>query len=306
MNNLAPIALFVYNRPQHTRQCLEALAANPLAKDSVLHIFSDGPKKYASTSDLDSIGQVRQIIAEKAWCGTVFIHNHQENKGLFRSLVDGINHVLADSEQVIIVEDDIITSPRFLEFCNESLYKYHDDSSVWLISGYMFPLDHSIKLPPTFFLPTLSCWGWCTWKRAWNNFNPDAASMLKTIDENGFRFNFDLHNAYPYYEMLEQRALGKNQSWDICWYASFFLGKGLCLYPGQTLADNIGMDGSGTHWTGTGWKSRIIDTISDQPFMFPEKIAANLSVQRQLETMLRSEFNPGILTRILRKLKLSN
>lgn len=304
MKSLAPIALFVYNRPEHTRRCLEALTANPLAKNSVLHIFSDGPKQGASPEEINHIEAVQKVIAEKPWCGTVHIHNSPANKGLFRSIVDGIDWILADHESIIIIEDDIITSPRFLEFCNDSLVKYRDEEKVWLVSGYMFPLNARHKSPPTYFLPTLSCWGWCTWKRAWKKFNPDAASMLQTIKENNSRFDFDLHGSYPYFEMLEQRAVGKNQSWDICWYASFFLGHGLCLYPAITLADNIGMDGSGTHWTGTGWKSRKFDTSTNNPFVFPQKIEADQSVQRLLESMLRHEYQPGLMRRILRKLKL--
>ena len=38
---LSPILLFVYNRPDHVRRCVEALQKNQLAADSELFIYSD-------------------------------------------------------------------------------------------------------------------------------------------------------------------------------------------------------------------------------------------------------------------------
>ncbi|MFM9028468.1 MAG: hypothetical protein ACKOQ6_10800 [Bacteroidota bacterium] len=74
MKRLAPIALFVYNRPEHTRRCLEALSANFLASDSVLHIFSDGPKADATATDIVRINEVLELIREKNWFCAVNIH----------------------------------------------------------------------------------------------------------------------------------------------------------------------------------------------------------------------------------------
>lgn len=39
---IAPIALFVYNRPRHVRYCIESLQKNFFADKSELFIFSDG------------------------------------------------------------------------------------------------------------------------------------------------------------------------------------------------------------------------------------------------------------------------
>ncbi|MFM7218290.1 MAG: hypothetical protein ACKO1U_09750, partial [Bacteroidota bacterium] len=190
-----------------------------------------------------------------------------------------------------------------LDYCNQALVKYKDEETVWLASGYMFPLGRNEKLPSTFFLPTLSCWGWCTWRRAWNKFNADASGMLRFIEENGLTSRFDLHSSYPYTEMLRLRAADVNQSWDVCWYASFFLGNGLCLYPGISLVENIGMDGSGTHWTGLGTLTGDISKRRTAGWIFPEAISSDDFIQKRLEKTLKKEFYPGRIRSFLRKLK---
>jgi len=86
MKDLAPIILFVYNRPEHTRQTLEALAQNELAKVSRLIIFADGLKPDASEEEQKRVAKVRSVIAAKKWCGQVEIVKRKQNWGLAKSI----------------------------------------------------------------------------------------------------------------------------------------------------------------------------------------------------------------------------
>lgn len=297
----APIALFVYNRPEHSRKCLEALEKNSLSKESILHIFSDGPKYNATEKELRAISEVRKLITEKQWCRQTVVHTSESNRGLAASLISGITELMTTSEAVIVLEDDIVTSPDFLQFCNEGLEKYEQDERVWQISGYMFPLRS--KVPETFFLPTVACWGWATWKRAWERYEPNPEILMKSIQAGKLEDRFNLNGSYPYLPMLQDRINGRNQSWAICWYATVFLHEGLSLYPGVTRSVNIGMDESGTHWKGGGIQEHLPATAAVTHFHFPPSVQPNLNIQQKLESSLRIKYHPGWMYRILRKFR---
>ncbi len=132
---LSPIILFVYNRPAHTRRTLEALSANNLAAKSLLYIFSDGPKENASSSELINIEATRNVIKSKKWCGEVVINEKRKNRGLVDSIIAGISDVTEAHGRAIVLEDDIITQPGFLQFMNDALVLYADQERVMQIVG---------------------------------------------------------------------------------------------------------------------------------------------------------------------------
>ncbi len=184
--NLAPIVLFVYNRPWHTEQALNALMQNELAGQSVLYIYADGPKENPGDEQLKNIEEVRKVIRWQQWCKEVIIIEADNNKGLAASIVDGVTEIVNKHEKVIVLEDDIVTSVGFLKYMNEALTLYKDDERVLEVSAFMFPIQ-SAGLPDTFFYNANSCWGWGTWKRAWKYYNNDALDLYKKLKENSLR-----------------------------------------------------------------------------------------------------------------------
>jgi hypothetical protein len=238
----APIALFVYNRPWHTQQTIEALKQNHLAGQSDLIIFSDGPK---SEKGVEKVTQVREFIRSITGFRTVEIHESTVNKGLAGSVISGVTKVLERYESIIVLEDDMITSPYFLSYMNQGLQMYADQNEVISIHGYMYPVNE--KLPEFFFIKGAECWGWATWRRGWEIFEPNAWKLLSNILFRNKSREFDFDNGYPYTRMLLSQCLGRVDSWAIRWYASAFLAEKLTLYPGKSLLENIGFDNSGTH-----------------------------------------------------------
>ena len=241
---LAPIVLFVYNRPWHTEQTLNALMKNELADKSVLYIYADGQKANESKEKLIDIGKVRKLIKTKKWCKEVHIIESLENKGLANSIIDGISKIINKYGKAIILEDDIVTSHGFLEFMNKNLDYYKDEQQVFGISGYCYP-NKNIK-GTTYFLPIGSSWGWATWEKKWNKISFNSCDLLETIKKKRLQkiMNF---GGYKYYEMLEAQVKEDIDSWAICFYASFFLKKGLFLLPNASLVQNIGFDNTGIH-----------------------------------------------------------
>ena len=239
----APIALFVFNRPRHTRQTVQSLFKNVLAAKSDLFIFADGPR---SDADRNAVQEVRAYIRSITGFNKITIIERDRNFGLAQSIILGVTEIVNRYGRIIVLEDDIVTSPYFLKYMNEALLRYENEERVMHISGYMFPIDPS-NIPETFFYRASSCWGWGTWKRAWNKFEPDPAKLIKIITERKLKYEFNLLGSMNYLDMLKDQVKNRVDSWAVRWYASVFLNQGLCLHPAQSLVQNIGHDSGGVH-----------------------------------------------------------
>ena len=242
----APIALFIYNRPGHLQRTLHALAANRGAAKSDLTIFCDGPKSKPEEKHIFDARAVAKSLEFRRCFSSITFVEHERNFGLATSIIDGVSSILANSDRVIVLEDDLVTSPAFLDYANQGLDLYANDQQVMCIHGYAYPIQAQ-GLLDTYFLLGGDCWGWATWKRAWNCFCPDGQQLLEDLRKRGLDTHFDVDGTYPFTQMLEHQIAGKNNSWAIRWRASTFLRGGLTLYPRQSLVKNIGMDGSGAH-----------------------------------------------------------
>tara|TARA_Y100000294_G_scaffold163984_1_gene170363 strand:- start:612 stop:1517 length:906 start_codon:yes stop_codon:yes gene_type:complete len=242
MNILAPIVVFTYNRPEHTLRAFNALLKNPLANESDIIIYSDSAKTANHNKAVD---EVRSFLSEITGFRSKKVIHRDNNFGLAESIIQGVTGVLQESEKVIVLEDDMVVSPYFLEYMNEALDQFVDDNRVISVHGYVYPVD--IKLPEAFFLPGADCWGWATWRRGWEIFNPNGQYLLDELVRRHLIQEFDYNGAYPFSNMLKAQVKGENDSWAIRWHASAFLAGKLTLYPGRSLVHNSGNDGSGIH-----------------------------------------------------------
>jgi hypothetical protein len=243
----APIALFAYRRPHHLRQTLAALRTNAEARETILYVFSDGAKNPAAAPD---VAATRDMLRGIEGFKEVKVILRNENYGLARNLTSGISEVLREHESVIVVEDDIVVSPFFLGFMNDALAYYRDEPRVGSISGYCYPLQGDV--PETFFIRGADCWGWATWRDRWEVYNADGRDLMDQLRQRKLTSTFDFDNTMSLTKMLRDQIKGKVDSWAIRWHASCFLRNLLILYPGRSLVQNIGHDGSGTHSKDTG------------------------------------------------------
>jgi hypothetical protein len=282
--DLAPVVLFVYNRPGHTVKTLDALSRNYLAPESRLFIFADGPKANSSETERLKIQEVRAIIHKTSCCGSITIVESKQNKGLSVSILNGVTEIIEKYGRVIVLEDDMVTSPWFLNFMNEALGMYEREDKVVCISGYVHPVPE--PLPFSFFIRGSDCWGWATWKRAWDTFERDGKKSLAGIKRAGLTKAFEYDGTYPYMRMLREQISGKNDSWAIRWYASAFLAGQLMLYPGKSLLKNIGADGSGTHG---GINSRWdTDAASNKPLLQRIEVIENSEAKAKMARYFKS------------------
>ena len=244
---LSPILLFVYNRLNHTQRCVEALLRNPLASESELFIYADGAK---DTTQQEAVNEVRNYIRSISGFKHITLIERSENWGLARNIIDGVTTQVNSYGKAIVLEDDLVVAPHFLQFMNDALEVYKNEPKVGHIQACDFTQDP--KLPETFLIRWTGSWGWGTWDRAWKHFNPDGKALLQELEARKLTYTFDFNGKYGYTRMLRRQIAGKNNSWAIRWNASLFLKGILSLNAGRSLVQNEGFDGSGTNCGGGG------------------------------------------------------
>lgn len=296
---LSPIVVFTFNRCNHTRQTIESLAANELAAESDLFIYSDGPR---GDGDKKSVAAVREYIATIEGFRSITIKERHCNYGLADSIVDGVTEVVNKHGKIIVLEDDMVLSPYFLQYMNAALEFYKSEERVMHIAGYMLPIDIT-GLPEAFFMRQSSCWGWATWDRAWQYFFRGDDSFDGFSDEEIHRFNLDGYNDY-WVQAVANRE-GRLKTWAVYWYASVFKRKGLCLHPRTSLVDNIGHDGSGANcgWGNIYGTSLLKERISEFPTDFSENALAMQRFQLALHCGEPGDSQKPLLNRTLRFFK---
>lgn len=281
MQTFAPIALFVYNRPDHTARTLKFLQQNELASESRLFVFSDG---YKSEADEKNVLEVRELLKNIDGFKSVEIVERRENMGLAKSIIIGVSKLIKDYKQVIVFEDDLITSPYTLTYFNEGLNRYRDESKVMHIGAYMYNLKGA-DLPETFFYRAATSWGWATWERAWEHFEPNIDTLMARFDKTA-KSAFSIEHTMNFWKQMEDFKSGKNNSWAIRWYASIFLKGGLTLNPSQSLVNNIGHDGSGIH---SGINDIYNVIINPKPItQFPDSIEESAVAYAAIKGFLKN------------------
>ena len=244
---LAPIVLFGFNRPYHTKLSLESLSNNKESNESDLVVFIDGPKSNSQSHLINNVENV--VNSYKNSFKSIVIYKSEKNLGSACNLRSGITKIFNTYNKAIFIEDDIVVSNYFLEYMNHALIKYEDDKNVWHINGFNFPIKSENN--NCYFSRAMFCWGWSTWKNRWHKHieNPLShdpfylknlfnKSMLKELDLNG--------NVKFFSSQIKNNCKGKI-TWAIFWYAFIYCNKGLCLTPYFSLTRNIGHDGSGLH-----------------------------------------------------------
>ena len=279
----APIALFVYNRIAHTKEVLNSLKANDLTKKSTIYIFSDGPK---NKNDINKIKLIRKYLKKINFFKKIIFKFRNNNLGLSKSLITGIDYVLNKEKKIIVLEDDTRVGKYFLNYMNDALNMYEKHNKVSSISGYVYPINTNQEKNETFFIRGADCWGWGTWKRAWSTFEKDGEVLINKILKKKLSHDFNFSGSIDLVQMLQDQIDKKNDSWAVRWIASNYLQNKLILYPNKSLVQNIGNEGSGTHNLKT---NRYNVNLFNDKFKFKKiKIKENKKMRQKIEKFFYS------------------
>ncbi len=253
-NELAPIVLFVYNRPHHTDKTLQHLKANFLANESTLYIYADGPRVDCDKAKLSTIDEVRLIIKREKWCKEVIIYESNINIGLAQSIKMGVTDVLKRHDKVIVLEDDLITSPAFLSYMNCCLSHYSERNSVFSIGGYCLPPE-KLTIPNDYNYDVFvslrnTSWGWATWQNRWKQVDWNV-NLFDEISNNPFIVDSLNWKGDDVFKMLQSQQNGSLNIWSIQFVVAHFVNHAISILPTKSYVDNIGMDGTGENCIST-------------------------------------------------------
>jgi len=297
--DLAPIAVFAYRRKDYLARTLDALEACPEFSRSPVTIYCDGPKPDSAAD----VAAVRAMLAARRRSNMTIVEA-PSNRGLATSIMAGVTQQCARHGRVIIVEDDLILSPVALTWFNQALDAYSEDARVWQVGGHQFPVPEFAQRCDGMFLDFCTSWGWATWKRAWDQFDPAAAGWQALQNDDAMRHSFSLNGAYPYAAMMEQQMDGRLDSWAIRWWWSMFRGRGLGLHPPRSLVSNIGGNRSATHAPSLLRQlltPRQAEAVDIRIPGLPPNVAVDQQAQKALETFLRTHTNPPLWKAVLQR-----
>lgn len=293
MSPLAPIALFVYNRPEHTLRTLNSLKKNKLASRSKLYVFSDGPKNDLAK---DGVEQVRQILNEVKGFLEVTIKESKINLGLANSVISGVSSILEDHDKIIVLEDDLVTTPDFLNFMNEALDFYEDKKEVFSVSGYSYPLPSLNKEEySAYFSNRGSSWSWGIWNDRWKSIDWEVLDRGVFINDTKLQAQFNKTCGPDMSGMLIGQLEKRIDSWAIRFAYSSFKQKKLHVLATKNKVNNIGHDNSGTHSPKT--TKYNVKMISEGFYLFPKNPIVNSKIHKELIKFHKKPF----LVRLLRK-----
>jgi len=294
MTELAPIVLFTYKRLKALQQTVGALAANSLAAESDLIIYSDGAKNLEDQRIIEEIrGYLKTITGFKS----VSIHASHTNKGLATSIIKGVSEVMHQYHKAIVLEDDLIASTNFLSFMNQALDKYKLEKKVYSISGYALDFTNINSKVDGYFLNRSWSWGWASWEDRWTEIDWDVKDYPLFKKDSSQKEGFSKLGS-DVYGMLRKQMDGEVDSWYIRSTYHQFKVKGLSLYPSISKIDNNGFDTIATHTSGL--KNRYLtsfDNSNKMYFKFPEVIEINRKLQLAFANKM------GFRTRLINKIK---
>lgn len=294
-NRFSPVVLFVFARPDHTKKTVDALLANPEAGNTDLIVYADAAR---SEKDVAAVEAVREIFSDLRGFKSVKLVLREKNVGLAKNIIEGVTQVIKEYGKVIVMEDDIVTSPYFLKFMNDSLDLYENSSEVISISGCNYPVDLRNLTEDTYFLRIPLCWGWATWHDRWSLFSKDL-NEIPLVDKDLVRYiNFE--GAHDYFQQAKMNYRGKLNTWFIFWYISSAKNRKLTLFPSYSLVSNIGFDGSGENCGESGYlyqeaKVKAVNVIKHE--VVESKIALNSHI------MFFNKIKVSIFSRAIKKAK---
>ena len=293
---LAPIVLFVYNRPIHTKKTINSLKKNYLASKSKIFIYSDGPK---SKKDFEDVNKVRRYLKTVQGFKKITIIEKKNNLGLAKSVIKGVTEVVNKYGKIIVLEDDLLTSRYFLSFMNSALEYYKDEKKIWHISGWNYPIRFKSD-DGVYCYRLVNTWSWATWKNKWKHYEINIEKTLTQFsNEEIKRFNLDGYNNNLWKQLLLNQKK-KINSWAIFWYIVIFKNNGLCLNPTKSFVKNIGFDGSGVHTHDFSYKdNKVLNRNKNIKFKkITQEDSQNLKIIKDYFLNSKKNYMSKIFTRI--------
>lgn len=292
----APVALFVFNRPDLTARVFEVIRQ---AKPPVLLVSADGPRPDRP-DDARLTRETREIVQDVDWPCEVHWNLREVNLGCGPAMSQGIDWVFDIVDRAILLEDDCIPDPTFFPFCAELLERYQDDSRVLQIAGSNLDAPAAAFAGDSYSFASFPLvWGWATWRRAWAHYDFQMSSW-PAFRDNGMLAG--LHGGRRRRAQLRREwnhIHAGNGTWDHQWQYTVMSQHGLSIYPATNLVSNLGFRADATQTTGAGSMAEIPARAIESPLVHPQLVAHNPRLERFLDREVLRAI--GVAVTVLRK-----
>lgn len=294
--NYAPVVMFVYNRTDHFIKTYEALSKCPESKFTSLFIFSDGAKNPENECKVKEVRDTVRKIVKNTVFKEIVLNESSENKGLARSVISGVTDVINKYGKVIVVEDDCVPSPYFLNYMNSALIYYKDDDNVGSIAGYAPP----IKLPEYYksdiFATYRSCsWGWATWSNVWNKVDWELKYISEFYKDPKLIKKINSFGNDRFLRLYRQTISNAN-SWSVKFGAHHIKEDLITIYPRYSYISNIGCDESGVHSKAEDAEKMRVDLSK----AIAEPKLESVDVNKDIQKIFNKHYSAGKVSDIKR------
>jgi hypothetical protein len=239
LHSLAPVLVATHTRINHLMQTISALRQNELASNTHLFIASDAARNEIEEKQ---VLRIRKYIDSIDSFLTVTRIYREKNFGHHLNFQDAANIVFRTYDKIIMLEDDIVTAPGFLNFMNQGLLHYKHDRRIISISGHLWTGIKGSK--DTILLPAANGWGWAIWKDRFYLNDHDPSLAREFLESPHLFLKMCLTNP-SLLGMVNAIVNKKLIAGDVSWALYIIKNNKLVLLPGESLVRNIGFDGSG-------------------------------------------------------------
>ena len=295
---MSPICLFVYKRYDTTKLMLESLLACPECADSELYVFMDEAR---NDSEADDVEKVRALFDNLQGFKAIHPYPARMNKGMARSVIDGVTTVLEKHESIIVLEDDLVVAPDFLTFMNAALEAYRDRSDIWSISGYTPNLKEIEQYDKNsvFLVPRAQCWGWATWSDRWETVDWEVSDFNYLARNKKRRKAFDM-GGNDLFRTLEMEHRERIESWAVRWAYAASKQKMWTVNPMLSKVQNIGLKSSTSH---VGWhdERHNVELLGNKTI-----IDSNVQPDEKLVQAFKKHHDLGLISKIGYFMRLHN
>lgn len=279
-NSLSPIAVIAFNRADTLKTTLASLAANPMAEQSDVFIFIDGPRMNKE-GEGEKVDQVKAVAKAVSGFKSVTIKISEQNKGLAKSITGAATELLNQYGTVIVIEDDLYLSPSFLTYMNTMLQAYKNDERVMQVTGYSTKIRHSEQYHCDHYLTHRAhSWSWATWKDRWETVDWEVKDFEELAASKEKRKAFCEYGS-DLYKMLDGWKAGRNNSWFIRFNYSMHKQGRFSIAPIQSLVRNDGFGDDATNCK--NYNRYKIDFLSDYKteWIIPSHIKWNEKLDKE-------------------------
>jgi hypothetical protein len=259
-----PVVLLIFNRPEPTQKVFEAIRKT---KPNKLLVVADGPRKN-KVGEIEKCLETRAILDGVDWECEVLTNYSDINLGCKVRVSTGIDWVFEQVEEAIILEDDCLPDPTFFRFCEELLDYYRHDTRIMAICGNNYIFGQNRHTDSYYFSRDFHCWGWASWRRAWQYYDPEMKLWSKVKNKGWLEDIFQDSTSVAYWKLILQSVYDeKINSWAYRWMLSCWIQNGLTILPNVNLISNIGYGESATNTT----KKDKLSNMDTRAMEFPLK-----------------------------------